>query len=31
MEQIKIELCGGKMPKKAHATDAAFTFLQEKM
>lgn len=24
MEQIKIELCGGKMPTKAHATDAAF-------
>lgn len=24
MEQIKIELCGGKMPEKAHATDAAF-------
>lgn len=21
---IKIELCGGKMPEKAHATDAAF-------
>lgn len=24
MKQIKIELCGGKMPEKAHATDAAF-------
>lgn len=23
-EKIKIELCGGKMPEKAHATDAAF-------
>lgn len=23
-EIIKIELCGGKMPEKAHATDAAF-------
>lgn len=24
MEKIKIELCGGKMPTKAHETDAAF-------
>lgn len=23
-EKNKIELCGGKMPEKAHATDAAF-------
>ena len=23
-EKIVIELCGGKMPAKAHATDAAF-------
>lgn len=30
MEQIKIELCGGKMPEKAHATDAAFDVSQEK-
>lgn len=24
MEQIKVELCGGKMPQKAHGTDAAY-------
>ena len=24
MEKIKVELCGGKMPTKAHETDAAF-------
>ena len=32
MGQIKIELCGGKMPTKAHATDAAFdVFTSEDM
>lgn len=30
MEQIKIELCGGKMPEKAHATERHLTSLQEK-
>ena len=30
MEQIKIELCGGKMPEKAHATMQHLTFSQEK-
>lgn len=32
MEQIKIELCGGKMPEKAHEPDAAFdVFTREDM